>query len=242
MKRRVLITAGAGGIGRAMGEAFDAAGFGVWVSDVDEAALAACPDSWETRRTDVSDEAAVEALFAEVAGKWGGLSAMVVGCFDDEKRLRALLAKTRAPTRVQVRVQPREAGYLVVPRRRRVLHFGVEGFRYAQQARPPAPRLRRCLSRLSRSISSAAPPPLSFLFLFLLPLLLLPLFSLLLEKVPFFCYNALQHDTTLRPRESRHNVPFIVVVVVGEAAAAFGSRGSRCRLECSCSCRARRSF
>ena len=78
MKRRVLITAGAGGIGRAMGEAFDAAGFDVWGSDVDEAALAACPDSWETRRTDVSDEAAVEALFAEVAGKWGALDVLCI--------------------------------------------------------------------------------------------------------------------------------------------------------------------
>ena len=78
MKRRVLITAGAGGIGRAMGEAFDAAGFDVWVSDVDEAALAACPDSWATSLTDVSDEAAVDALFAEVAGKWSGLDVLCI--------------------------------------------------------------------------------------------------------------------------------------------------------------------
>ena len=35
---RVLITAGASGIGRAMAEAFDAQGFEVWITDVDDAA------------------------------------------------------------------------------------------------------------------------------------------------------------------------------------------------------------
>ncbi len=40
--KRVLITAGASGIGRAMGDAFAAAGFEVWVTDVDRAALDHC--------------------------------------------------------------------------------------------------------------------------------------------------------------------------------------------------------
>lgn len=62
---RVLITAGASGIGRAMGEAFDAADYDVWVADVDAAALAGCPPNWTTRACDVTDEAAVIALTAE---------------------------------------------------------------------------------------------------------------------------------------------------------------------------------
>ena len=41
--RRVLITAGASGIGRVMGEAFFAAGWNVWVTDIDASALATCP-------------------------------------------------------------------------------------------------------------------------------------------------------------------------------------------------------
>ena len=40
---RVLITAGASGIGRAMGEGFAAAGFEVWVTDINAEALAALP-------------------------------------------------------------------------------------------------------------------------------------------------------------------------------------------------------
>ena len=44
--QRVLITAGASGIGRAMAEAFAGTGARVWVADVDEAALRACPEDW----------------------------------------------------------------------------------------------------------------------------------------------------------------------------------------------------
>ncbi|MBU2992686.1 SDR family oxidoreductase [Octadecabacter sp. 1_MG-2023] len=64
---RVLITAGASGIGYAMGQAFEAAGYDVWVTDVDEAALAACPDNWTTRRVDAASESDMSALFAEVS-------------------------------------------------------------------------------------------------------------------------------------------------------------------------------
>jgi len=39
MQQRVLITAGASGIGRAMEEAFAAQGAQVWVTDIDENAL-----------------------------------------------------------------------------------------------------------------------------------------------------------------------------------------------------------
>lgn len=39
--RRVLVTAGASGIGRVIAEAFAATGARVWVTDIDETALAA---------------------------------------------------------------------------------------------------------------------------------------------------------------------------------------------------------
>ena len=70
---RVLITAGASGIGRAMGEAFGAAGARVWVADVDAAALADCPGDWGRTVCDVSDEASVAALFGEVVAGFGGV-------------------------------------------------------------------------------------------------------------------------------------------------------------------------
>ncbi len=63
----VLITGGASGIGRAMGEAFDRDGHRVWVTDVDEVALGSLPGHWIRRRADVADEAAMAAVFDELA-------------------------------------------------------------------------------------------------------------------------------------------------------------------------------
>ena len=62
---RVLITAGASGIGYAMAEAFAAGGAEVWVSDIDEAALAEVPKAWNARKVDASDEEQMAAFFAE---------------------------------------------------------------------------------------------------------------------------------------------------------------------------------
>jgi len=73
---RVLITAGAGGIGRAMGEAFAAAGARVWVTDIAGDALAAGPEGWRKTCLDVTDEPAMAALFAEIEAEWGGLDTL----------------------------------------------------------------------------------------------------------------------------------------------------------------------
>lgn len=64
--KQVLITAGASGIGRAMGEGFAAAGFSVWVTDVDRAALDHCPANWHHRVASASDEAAMASIIAEM--------------------------------------------------------------------------------------------------------------------------------------------------------------------------------
>ncbi|NBT31081.1 MAG: SDR family oxidoreductase [Rhodobacteraceae bacterium] len=74
--KRVLITAGASGIGHATATAFGAQGYQVWVTDVDAAALADCPADWQRSRVDVADETAMAALFAEVDGLWGGLDVL----------------------------------------------------------------------------------------------------------------------------------------------------------------------
>jgi NAD(P)-dependent dehydrogenase (short-subunit alcohol dehydrogenase family) len=76
MSGRVLITAGASGVGRAMAEAFDAVGAQVWVADLDAEALGACPEHWNRSQVDVADEPSVAALFAEIEEQWGGLDTL----------------------------------------------------------------------------------------------------------------------------------------------------------------------
>ena len=66
--KRVLVTAGASGIGRAMAGGFDAAGYEVWVADVDEVALADIPSHWTGVRCDASSEPEMAALFARLDG------------------------------------------------------------------------------------------------------------------------------------------------------------------------------
>jgi len=74
--QRVLITAGAAGIGRAMAEAFLAAGARVWVGDIDAEALTALPSAIQRMQLDAADEASVAALFTEIAEEWGGLDTL----------------------------------------------------------------------------------------------------------------------------------------------------------------------
>ena len=76
MRQRVLITAGAGGIGRAMAAAFAATGAQVWVVDADEEALATCPQEWARDLLDVADEQAVAALISRIKDRWGGLDVL----------------------------------------------------------------------------------------------------------------------------------------------------------------------
>lgn len=76
MNSRVLITAGASGIGRAIGEAFAASGAQIWVTDVDAAGLATLPKDWNSTQVDASNEAGVAALFDEIQTAWGGLDVL----------------------------------------------------------------------------------------------------------------------------------------------------------------------
>ena len=73
---RVLITAGGSGIGRAMGEGFAAAGYQVWVPAVTAPSRAELPAGWRGTVADVTDEAGMKALFAEVSEAWGGLDVL----------------------------------------------------------------------------------------------------------------------------------------------------------------------
>ena len=73
---RVLITAGANGIGLVMARAFQARGDRVWVTDVDAAQVAALPPGIRGSVVDASHEPGMEALFADIAREWGGLDVL----------------------------------------------------------------------------------------------------------------------------------------------------------------------
>lgn len=77
---RVLVTAGAGGIGLAIARAFADEGARVHVCDVDEAALNALKQSdpaLTASRCDVADRQAVAAMFADATTALGGLDVLV---------------------------------------------------------------------------------------------------------------------------------------------------------------------
>ncbi len=78
--QRVVITAGASGIGRAIADTLIGYGAKVHICDVSDDFLAdfskAHPDAGATR-ADVSDEADVDRLFAEASASLGGLDALV---------------------------------------------------------------------------------------------------------------------------------------------------------------------
>ncbi len=77
---RVLVTAGANGIGLAIARAFAGEGARVHLCDVDDAALAALRKSdpaLTSSRCDVSDRAAVAAMFDDARAALGGLDVMI---------------------------------------------------------------------------------------------------------------------------------------------------------------------
>lgn len=82
--KAVVITGAAGGIGTAMCEKFTSEGYAVWAVDWNEAHLASLKEKFEktggdffTRKVDVTDEAAVRKLIAEVQEKSHGLHVWV---------------------------------------------------------------------------------------------------------------------------------------------------------------------
>ncbi len=77
---RVLVTAGASGIGLAIAEAFAREGARIHICDISEEVLSVCiakhPD-WASTLCDVSNEAQVEQLFKDVSIKMGGLDVLI---------------------------------------------------------------------------------------------------------------------------------------------------------------------
>ena len=76
MSRRVLITGGGTGIGRAMADGFLSQGDRVWITDVDPETLGDLPSDLRGSQVDVSDESAMADLFAQIATDWDGLDVL----------------------------------------------------------------------------------------------------------------------------------------------------------------------
>ncbi|MDG9967085.1 SDR family oxidoreductase [Achromobacter mucicolens] len=77
---RVLVTAGAQGIGLAIARRFLGLGADVHICDVDEQSLQAVRESLpalSASRTDVSDESQVLAMFEALGARWGALDVLV---------------------------------------------------------------------------------------------------------------------------------------------------------------------
>lgn len=64
--KRVLVTAGASGIGRAMAQGFAVAGYEIWVTDVDPSALDLCPADWHRHHADATDEGVMAAIMQDI--------------------------------------------------------------------------------------------------------------------------------------------------------------------------------
>ncbi len=77
---RVFLSGAASGIGRTIADMLVASGAKVWICDTSEAALedfAAAYPGHRASRADVSDEPALESLFAEIGRDWQGLDGLV---------------------------------------------------------------------------------------------------------------------------------------------------------------------
>ena len=67
--QKVLITAGATGIGYALAKQFSDAGYQIWIIDISKKALKECPKDWERSNIDVCDENAMSSLFKKINDK-----------------------------------------------------------------------------------------------------------------------------------------------------------------------------
>jgi len=77
MPQRVLITAGAGGIGRVIAERYVAQGANVFTCDVDPTAVDQLPDGITGQVVDVTDEIALDAWLAEGLSRLGGCDVLI---------------------------------------------------------------------------------------------------------------------------------------------------------------------
>ena len=76
MRQRVLITAGADGIGLEIAKCFLKKNALVWVADLNQIAIDNLPKEIRASCVDVCDEVGMKALFDEIINTWGGLDVL----------------------------------------------------------------------------------------------------------------------------------------------------------------------
>ena len=76
--QKVLITAGASGIGYALAERFSNAGYQIWIIDISKEALKKCQNDWNKKYVDVCDENAMSFFFEKIYDKWAGLDLSLI--------------------------------------------------------------------------------------------------------------------------------------------------------------------
>lgn len=77
MSRRVILTAGAAGIGRAIATAFATAGARVWTCDLNTDALAELPNGIEGANVDVADNDALDQWLSDALEALGGCDVLI---------------------------------------------------------------------------------------------------------------------------------------------------------------------
>ncbi len=77
MDQRIFLTAGAGGIGRAIAESYAAQGAAVWTCDLDQAALGTLPEGITGKVVDVTNEGAVDHWIATGLDVMGGCDVLI---------------------------------------------------------------------------------------------------------------------------------------------------------------------
>lgn len=76
MNKKVLITGGGSGIGRAMGMAFAELGADIWVTDIDRVSLDSCPSDWQKDQLDSADEEGVAYVIKRLESEWNQLDVL----------------------------------------------------------------------------------------------------------------------------------------------------------------------
>ena len=87
MRQRVLITAGADGIGLEIAKCFLKKNALVWVADLNQNAIDNLPKSINARCVDVCDEIGMRALFDEISKTWGGLDVLCANAGIDKSNV-----------------------------------------------------------------------------------------------------------------------------------------------------------
>jgi len=163
---RVAITAGAGGIGRVMANSFAACGARVFLCDLDEAALAACPHP--AMRADVSEVTEAERFVDAALAALGGLDVLVnnAGVYEELDPVSATYEQWQQNWRHTVEVDllgPAWVTFCALPHLRasgrgRVVNVGSRGASRGEPTAVAYAAAKAGLTAMGQSLAQALAP------------------------------------------------------------------------------------